>query len=157
MTGKKENIEDIRKFFLSCEYKPGGEFWNIIEPFAYDIQPAYIFGTLGIVSYHPESYSIVEVGKDCEPLMGYVMTLTNPDTIQFLDRTKYFLGDNAFNMHVRSLAQVHLDEDNYIQAWVYMLSQSVLTAYQKMEVVEYGIWDDKDENQAHLLAKVLKA
>lgn len=157
MKKNHENIEEIRRFFLSCEYKPGGEFWNIIEPFAYDIKPAYIFGTLGIVSYQPESYAIVEVGKDCDPLMGYVMTITNPDTIQFMDRAKYFLGENAFNMHVRSLTRAYIDTDNYIDTWIYMLSQNVLTAYQKMETVEFGIWDDQDEGQAHLLEKVLKA
>lgn len=156
MKNKENNIEEIRRFFLACEYKPNGDFWNIIEPFAYDIKPAYIYGNLGVMSYEPESYSIVEMNKDCDPLMGYVMTITNPDTIQFLDRAKYFLGENAFNMHIRNLARAYVDTDTFIEAWAYMLSTNVITAYQKVQTVEYGIWDDRDEEQVSLLAKVLK-
>ena len=43
---KREDVNDIRTFFLACEFKPSAEFWNIIEPFAYNIKPAFIHGNL---------------------------------------------------------------------------------------------------------------
>ncbi len=150
----RENIDEIRTFFLACEYKPGGIFWNIIEPFAYDIKPAFIYGTLGVMSYEPESYAIVEASDECQPLMGYIMTITEPDTVHFLDRTKYFLGDDAFNMHVRKLVHAYTDLKKVTNAWTYIVSSHVLNIYQQIETVEFGIWDD-DEKQVHLLEKII--
>lgn len=113
--------DSVRSFFLACEYKPGGEFWSIIEPFAYDIQPAFVYGSLGVLGYEPETYSIVETGEEGgQPLMGYLMTITHPETIEFLDRAKYFLGEDAFNMHVRTLTTVFTDIKSSTEAWCYV-------------------------------------
>lgn len=146
--------EEVRTFFLACEYKPGGTYWNMLEPFAYDIKPAFLYGTLGILSYNPECYSVVEVSDDCEPLMGYICTITHIDTISFLDRTKFYLGEDAFNMHVRKLIKAYTDIKKTTDAWCYLLSMQVLNSYQSLETVEFGLWDD-DEKQAHLLEKII--
>lgn len=153
---KNEDINDIRTFFLACEFKPSAEFWSLVEPFAYDIKPAFIHGNLGILAYEPPSYSIVEANDECQPLLGYVMTITNPETIMLLDRVKGYLGENSFNTHVRKLVHAYTDVDKVQNAWCYMLSGNVLNAYQQIESVEFGMWDD-DENQVTLLEKIIEA
>lgn len=152
---KRENVDEIRTFFLACEFKPGGVFWNILEPFAYDIKPAFIYGTLGIMSYEPDSYAVVEANDDCQPLMGFICTITEPDTISLLDRAKYFLGDGAFNMHVRKLVHAYTDLRKVTNAWTYLLSVHVLNTYSTIETVEFGIWDN-DERQMKLLDRILQ-
>lgn len=155
-SSKRENIQDIRTFFLACEYKPGAAFWNIIEPFAYDIQPAFIYGSLGVMAYEPASYSVVETSDECQPLVGYIMTITHPETIMLMDRMKGFLGDNSFNFHIRKLVHAYTDIKEVRNAWSYIISSNVLNAYQSIETVEFGIWDD-DEKQVHLLEKIIQA
>ncbi len=152
----RENVNDIRTFFLACEFKPKAEFWSIIEPFAYNIKPAFIYGNLGIIAYEPAAYSIVVASEECEPLLGYIMTITHPETIMLLDRMKGYLGENSFNTHVRRLVHAYTDVDKVQNAWCYMLSSNVINAYQKIESVEFGIWDDNDDKQANLLEKIIE-
>lgn len=155
---KKENpgkkLDEIRSFFLACEFKPGGPFWSVVEGFAYDLQPAFIHGNLGIMAYKPDCYAILEEGADHDPLMGYVMTISCPDMIHLLDRMKGFLGENAFNMHTRRLVHAYTDVDKVHDAWAYVLAPSVLQCYQSVETVEYGMHTD-DKKQTELLEKVL--
>ncbi len=148
--------DGIRQFFLACEFKPGGSFWSVIEPFAYDIKPAFMYGSLGVMSYDPESYSVVEANDDSQPLMGYLMTITNPETISLLDRAKCYLGPEAFNFHVRKLVHVYTDLKKTTNAWCYIISNAVLGTYQQVETVEFGMWDD-DEKQVKLLEQIIKA
>lgn len=152
---KRENVQDIRTFFLACEFKPGATFWSVLDPFAYDIQPAFIYGSLGVVSYEPDAYAIVEAGDECQPLMGYIMTITHPETIMLLDRSKGFLGDRAFNTHVRKLVHAYTDVGKVTNAWCYLLAANVLNAYQQIETVEFGMWDD-DEKQVALLERIVE-
>lgn len=153
---KRENVDDIRTFFLACEFKPGAEFWSVIEPFAYNIKPAFIYGNLGVVAYEPASYSIVEASDECQPLLGYVMTITHPETIMLMDRIKGYLGENSFNTHIRKLVHAYTDVNKVQNAWCYMLSGNVLNAYQQIEAIEFGMWDD-DEKQVDLLEKIIEA
>ena len=152
--GGRENIQDIRTFFLACEFKPGADFWNIIEPFAYNIKPAFIYGSLGVMSYEPASYSIVEANEDCQPLLGYIMTITHPETIMLMDRIKGFLGDDSFNSHTRKLVRAYIDLKKSKNSWCYMLSNNVLNAYESIETVEFGIFN-KDPKQLALLEKII--
>lgn len=151
-----DDPDDVRQFFLACEYKPGGEFWNLIEPFTYDIKPAYMYGSLGVMSYEPESYSVVEVNEKAQPLMGYLLTITHPETIDFLDRAKYYLGEDAFSFHIRRLVKVYTGPKEVTNAWCYVVSNPVLAAYQQVETVEFGMWDD-DEKQIKLLEQITQA
>ena len=153
---KKENVEEIRSFFLACEFKPGASFWGVLDPFAYDIKPAFIYGSLGIMAYEPASYSIVEASENCQPLMGYLMTITNEETIMLMDRMKGFLGPKSFNMHIRKLVQAYTDVNKVVNAWCYLLSSNVLNAYQSIETIEFGMWDE-NEKQMELLERILKA
>ena len=152
--GPGKKLEDIQTFFLACEYRPGASFWTVVEPFAYDITPAFIHGNLGIISYGPNYYAVLEEGADFDPLMGYLMTITAPDMIKLLDRMKGFLGENAFNCHVRRLVHAYTDVDKVQDAWAYVLAPSVLQCYQSVETVEYGMFKE-DEKQSELLEKVL--
>jgi len=152
---RRENIQDIRTFFLACEFKPGAAFWTVLDPFAYDIRPAFVHGSLGILAYEPASYSIVETGDACQPLLGYVMTITHPETIMLLDRSKGFLGDNCFNTHIRKLVHAYTDVNKVMNAWCYILSSNVLNAYQQIETVEFGMWDN-DAKQVNLLERIIE-
>lgn len=152
---KKENVQDIRTFFLACEFKPGAAFWSVLDPFAYDIRPAFIHGSLGILAYEPAAYSIVEIGDECQPLLGYTMTITHPETILLLDRMKGYLGIDSFNTHTRKLVHAYTDVNKVCNAWCYTLSASVLNAFQQIETVEFGMWDD-DEKQVHLLERIIE-
>lgn len=153
----REDVNDIRTFFLACEFKPSAEFWNVLESFAYDIKPAFIYGSLGIISYDPAAYSIVEVNDECQPLLGYIMTITHPETVMLLDRMKGYLGQNSFNTHVRKLVHAYTDMEKVQNAWCYTLSNNVINAYQQIEAVEFGMWDDNDEKQVTLLEKIIEA
>jgi hypothetical protein len=154
---ESEDVNDIRTFFLACEFKPKAEFWNIIEDFAYNIKPAFIYGSLGIITYEPAAYSIVEANDECQPLLGYIMTITHPETIMLLDRIKGYLGENSFNTHVRKLVTAYTDIHKSKNAWCYTLSNNVINAYQQIEAVEFGMWDDNDEKQVTLLEKIIEA
>jgi hypothetical protein len=153
---KKENtVEEIRTFFLACEYKPEGMFWNVLEPFTYDIKPAFIYGTLGILSYSPESYAIVETNDECQPLLGYIMTITETTTVHLLDRIKHFLGENSYNTHVRKLVHAYTDLNQVTNAWCYLISSHVLNTYQQIETVEFGLVNN-DPKQIALLEKIIE-
>lgn len=68
---KSKNLADLRTFFLACEFKPSGanSLWSTFEPFAYDIKPAFIYGTLGMIGYNPDSYAILDVYDEGSPLL----------------------------------------------------------------------------------------
>jgi hypothetical protein len=55
LSGKPEKVTDINRFFLACEFKPLTPMWSVIDPFAYDVKPAYLYGKLGVISYNPAS------------------------------------------------------------------------------------------------------
>ena len=149
-----QSPREINRYFLACEFKPNSSLWGAIEPFAYDVAPAYIHGQLGIVSYSPPSYSIVCADKQDEPLIGYIMTITNPDGVLLLDKIKGFWGEESFNCHVRVLQNVYTDTTEVSTAWCYMLSQYVINAYQQIEQVQFGLWADNDQQQIGLLEKI---
>jgi hypothetical protein len=149
----KKRKTRVKKFFLACEFKPNCPLWSIVEPFAYDVQPAYVHGKLGIISYNPPTYAIVELDQDDDPLIGYVMTITNPDTILLLDKIKGYYGKAAYNTHIRSVQKVYIDKNKDLDAWCYMLSKYVLNAYTQVETIEFGLWDE-DKAQVALLEKI---
>ena len=69
--GKPEKLTEINRFFLACEFKPGTHLWSVLDPFAYEVKPAFVYGKLGVLGYNPATYSVVEVADSCEePLMG---------------------------------------------------------------------------------------
>ena len=154
--GKPENIKKINRFFLACEFKPNTDLWSVIEPFAYEIKPAFIYGKLGIINYNPKGFAIVEVGETEEPLLGYLITITHPDTILLLDKIKGYNGADAFNTHIRLLTHVYTDINKIVTAWAYVLSKIVTDAYQQIEQVEFGIWQENDKEQMALLDKITK-
>jgi subtilase family serine protease len=154
LSGKPEKVTDINRFFLACEFKPLTPMWSVIDPFAYDVKPAYLYGKLGVISYNPASYSIVETCEG-EPLLGYVLTITNPETILLLDKVKGYNGPDAFNMHIRKLCHVYTAPNKVITAWAYILSKPVMDAYQMIQQVEFGLWQE-DDAQIDLLDKITK-
>lgn len=154
--GKPENIKEINRFFLACEFKPNSDLWSVLDPFSYDTVPAFIHGKLGVINYNPPSYAIVEIGETDEPLLGYLTTITHPQTILLLDKIKGYNGSNGFNTHIRHLTHVYTDKNKIITAWVYTLSKSVISAYQQIEQIEFGMWQENDKNQMALLDKITK-
>jgi len=152
--GYEDDITELRTFFLPCEFKPNTPFFSILDPFAYNIQPAFIHGSLGIISYNPETYSIIDIDDVGSPLLGYIMTITEPDTIMLLDKIKGYFGPNAFNTHNKKVVKAFTDIEMSQDAWIYQLSETVLEKYQQIEQVELGIWDESDENQVDFLEKI---
>jgi len=150
---KKKNLDDLRTFFLACEFKPGSELWSILDGFAYDIKPAFVYGSLGVIGYKPESYSIIDLNEKSPPLLGYICTITEPTTVTLLDKIKGNLGPDAFNTHDRKLVHAYTDLQTVTDAWAYILSDYVLESYESIEQVEFGIWDH-DEEQIHLLERI---
>lgn len=151
---KSENsMPEVRNFFLACEFKPNSKLWYVLEPYAYDVAPAFTHGKLGVLSYKPASYAILTLDEKDEPLMGYIMTITNPEGIFLLDKIKGFNGENAFNTHFRTLTQVFTDTKNVTNAWCYISSPYVLNVYQQIEQVEWGMWE-QDNEQVKLLEKI---
>jgi hypothetical protein len=148
-----EDLADIRRFFLACEFKPHSKLWSALEPVAYDVVPAFTHGKLGVLSYQPATYAIVSLDDDDEPLMGYLMTITNPDGILLLDKIKGFNGKNAFNTHVRTLSHVFTEPKKVTSAWCYIVTPSVLGVYQQIEQIEWGMWEE-DKEQLELLEKI---
>lgn len=153
--GKSELITEINRFFLACEFKPYSDLWSVLDPFAYNVQPAFIYGKLGILSYEPNSFSIIEAGRGEEPLIGYLVTITHPDTILLLDKIKGYNGPNAYNTHVRQLTHVYTDIDKVVTGWCYVLTHAVLDAYAQIQQIEFGLWAE-DEKQIELLDKITK-
>lgn len=153
MKKKKQNLNELRTYFLACEFKPGSELWSVLDGFAYDVKPAFIYGSLGIISYEPNSYSIIDLNPDATPLMGYICTITEPITALLLDKIKGYYGENSFNTHTKKLVHAYTDVKTVQNAWAYVLSDIVLETYQTLEAVEFGVWD-KDEKQIELLEKI---
>lgn len=152
---KKENLANLKTFFLACELKPKSEeLWSVLEPFAYDVKPAFIHGSLGVLSYDPETYAIVDTNEESPPLLGYLTTITHPGTILLLDKLKGFNGANAFNYHIKKLVHAYTDLEEVTNAWCYLLSDYVLDTYQSLEVIEFGLWHEDDDEQVELLEKI---
>jgi len=151
---KKNKFEDLRTFFLACEFKPNSDLFSVLDPFAYDISPAFIHGSLGIISYEPEAYSIIDAEDASPPLLGYILTITHPETILLLDKIKGVYGPNAFNTHNRVVVKAYTDIDEEHDAWCYLLSEFVLEHYEQIEQVEMGLWDDADDEQIELLERL---
>ncbi len=150
---KKKNLKDLKTFFLACEFKPGSELWSVLDGFAYDVKPAFVYGSLGVVGYKPESYSIIDLNEKSQPLLGYICTITEPTTAMLLDKIKGCLGDGAFSTHDRKLVHAYTDLETVVDAWAYVISDLVLESYESIEQVEFGIWDH-DEKQINLLEKI---
>lgn len=150
---KKQPPKDLRTFFLACEFKPYSELWSILDPFAYDVKPAYIHGSLGIIGYNPESYSIIDLNDQGQPLLGYICTITEPTTVLLLDKIKGYAGEEGFNMHIKKLVRAYTSPEETENAWAYILSEPVLEKFEAMEQVEFGIWDE-DEKQIELLEEI---
>ena len=152
-SSKQEKLEDIRTFFLACEFKPNSDLFSVLDPFAYDIKPAFINGTLGVVSYDPKSYAIVDADEKSQPLLGYIMTITHPDTILLLDKIKGYNGTSGFNYHDKKLVHAHTDVKVVQNAWIYILSETVLNSYQQLQQIEFGVWGE-DEILLDFLEKI---
>lgn len=148
-----ESLSDIRRFFLACEFKPNSKLWYVLQSIAYDVVPAYTHGKLGALSYDPASYAVLNLDDQDEPLMGYLMTITDPNGIFLLDKIKGFNGKNAFNTHFRTLANVFTAPKNSTSAWCYVISPHVLNVYQRIEQIEWGMWE-QDDKQIKLLEKI---
>lgn len=152
---KSESLSDIRQFFLACEFKPYSQLWYLLEPVAYDIFPAYTYGKLGVLSYKPATYAVLNLDEKDEPLVGYLMTITNPDGIYLLDKLKGFNGKNAYNTHFRTMSHVFTDSKKSINAWCYVISPYVLNVYQQIEQISFGVWDESDSKQKQLLNSII--
>ena len=153
---KKQKLNDIKTFFLACELKPSGpnSLWSAcLENFAYDVKPAFIYGSLGVVGYTPDSYAVVDINEAGQPLLGYICTITEATTLLMLDKLKGYNGPDAFNMHNKKLVHAYTDIEVVTNAWCYSLSEFVLESYEQIEQVEFGIWD-QDEKQLNLLEKI---
>lgn len=151
---KKQKLTELRTFFLACEFKPGSELWSVLDGFAYDVKPAFVYGSLGVIGYKPkESYAVIDINEKGQPLLGYICTITEPTTVELLDKIKGNLGTDAFNTHTRKLVHAYTDLQTVTDAWAYVLSDIVLESYESIEQVEFGIWDH-DEKQITLLEKI---
>lgn len=151
---KKDNLDELYTFFLACEFKPGSDLWSVLDPFAYDVKPAFIYGSLGILNYNPETYAIMDVNDQGSPLVGYIFTITHEDTRLLLDKIKGYNGQEAFNTHFKTLVHAYTDVNEVTSAWAYILSDYVLETYESIEQVDMGIWDGDDEQQLALLEKI---
>lgn len=151
--GNKRKRKDLRTFFLACEFKPRSSLFSVLDPFAYDIKPAFIYGSLGILAYDPEAYAVVDTNRSSQPLMGYIVTITHPDTLSLLDKIKGFNGYESFNTHYRKIVKAYTDIDEKKEAWCYVLSDYVLESFQQLEQVEFGIWGE-DEILVDFLEKI---
>lgn len=153
---KKVNLKDLKTYFLACEFKPDGpnSLWSAtFDGFAYDVKPAFIYGSLGVIGYEPEAYSIIDISENSPPLIGYLCTITEPTTNLLLDKVKGYYGPGAFNLHSKKLVHAYTDLETVTYAWAYVLSDLVLDSFEQIEQVELGIWDD-DEKQIKLLEKI---
>ncbi len=149
-----KNIEELRTFFLACEFKPNTRLFSVLDPFAYDIKPAYIHGSLGVIAYNPSTYAIVDADEKSQPLIGYILTITEPDTVLLLNKLKGYNGPSGFNFHQRKLVHAYTDVNVVENAWAFILSDAALDAYEQIEQVEFGLWDEQDEHQISFLEKI---
>lgn len=141
----KTEFSGIKSLFICDEFQPGAPYWNIISPFAYDIKPSYILGTLG--KLFDNSYSILELSDDPDCLIfGYTMTITEPLTIQLLDKLKCFQGFNALSFHYKMVVKTYTENSKKSKkAFCYILSPDCLDSFESIKSIERGIWrtDDK--------------
>jgi len=151
---EKENNNELNTFFLACEFKPNTAMFSVLDPFAYDIKPAFIYGSLGVISYDPLSYAIIDTDEGAQPLLGYIITITEPDTVTLLDKIKGFFGEEAFNAHNKKQVKAFTDVEESQSAWVYQLSEDVLESYEQIEQIEFGFWDETDDQQIDFLEKI---
>lgn len=151
---RKDPLAELHTFFLACEFKPKSELWAVLDPFAYDVQPAFTFGSLGIINYDPVAYAIIEATPEGNPLLGYIMTITHAGTVLLLDKIKGYNGTDYFNYHLRKIVKAYTDVETDVPAWCYVLSDDVAHGYTSIEQVEFGLHDDQDEQQKALLAKL---
>lgn len=138
--GDSATTPPVSTFFLPCECKPGGPGFPAIDPFSYDIVPAYINGTLGILHYDPPVYGIVTI-SDGDPILGFLVTITHKETVALLDRMKGAFGPGGFNFHTRVMTDAKDENGQSIKCWAYALTDRVLAAYESIEQVPNGIWD----------------
>lgn len=150
---KKQRLDELRTYFLACEFKPGSDLWSVLDGFAYNVKPAFVYGSLGVIGYKPESYSIINLNDKGQPLLGYVCTITEPTTVTLLDKIKGCMGPDAFSMHTKKLVHAFTDPKTVTDAWAYVLSDMVLESYESIEQIEFGIWDH-DDKQIDLLEKI---
>ncbi len=144
----------INRFFLACECKPGSPLFSVIDPFAYDVEPAYIFGGLGTLHYDPPSYSIISISDDNEPLFGYILTITHEDTIALLDRLKGFYGHGGFNYHLRISGFAMKEEGEPEKVWIYVATDNVVSVYETIEQIDRGIWNEDDTKLIEFAEKI---
>ena len=146
----KKKAGDIHSYFIPCEMKPGSPLWSVLDPFAYDIKPAFIFGSLGVLSDEKDSYAVLETSDDSPPLLGYVMTITNKDTELLLDKIKSYDGPGCLNKHEKIVVKAHLDLEKSVKAFCYVLSETFLKCFMSIEQMEFGLHDE-DEKLEKLL------
>ena len=154
---KESSPDELNTFFLACEFKPNAPMFSILSSFAYDIQPAFIHGSLGVIAYEPESYAIIDADENGMPLIGYILTITEPDTVSLLNKLKGYLGPNAFNFHHKKIVQAFIDVNVSKPAWVFQLSEYVLESYSQIEQVELGLTNEDDEVLMEFLEKIGEA
>ncbi len=154
---KDSKKENVNTFFFACEFKPNTRLFSAIEPFAYDIEPAFIYGSLGIIAYEPNTYSIIDVDEGGSPLLGYIFTVTEPDTIEMLHKLKGCHGPDAYNTHKRVKVEAFTDVEISQDAWIFQLEEHVVENYEMIEQVEFGLWDENDEGQIEFLEKIGEA
>lgn len=151
---KNKKNKKVTTIFLACEFKPNTRMFSVLDPFAYDIKPAFIYGSLGVISYDPISYSIIDANENGQPLLGYILTITEPDTIELLDKIKGYHGEDAFNMHDKKLIKAYTSIEEKQSAYIYQLSEYALAAYSQIEQIELGLWHETDNNQIEFLEKI---
>ncbi len=142
--GSAGEDQQVNYFFLACECKPGAPGFAVLDPFVYDTKPGWILGTFGIIHYDPAIYAIVTIDDDVDPIFGYMMTISHPDTVSLLDRMKGYYSEEGFNTHIRKLVLVSFEDGKEELAWAYVLSPQVISSYESIEQVDNGIWDSKD-------------
>lgn len=150
--GDNATTPPVSSFFLPCECKPGGPGFHAIDPFAYDIVPARINGTLGILHYDPPVYGIATI-SDGDPILGFLVTITHKETVALLDRMKGAFGPDGFNFHTRVMTEAKDANGQPVKCWAYVVTDRVLAAYESIEQVPNGIWDE-DKRLETLLEKL---
>lgn len=153
MKKRKGKNSKLKTVFLACEFKPNTRLFSVLDPFTYDIQPAFIHGSLGVISYRPNAYSIVDADEKSQPILGYIMTITEPDTITLLNKIKGYNGKTGFNFHTKKVVEAYTSVNESQKAWVYILSDAVLDQYETLQQIE-NFWDEEDENLVNFLERI---
>lgn len=149
-----KDTDELNTFFLACEFKPHTQLFSVLDPFAYDIRPAFIYGSLGVLSYDPLAYAVIDTDEGAQPLLGYLLTISEPDTILMLDKLKGCFGPEAFNTHQKKIVKAFTDIEKSEPAYVYQISEGVLENYEQIEQIEFGMWDEDDAQQVDFLEKI---